>query len=160
MRERILKFSFYFIFLNFYFFFLNSTSKKIVIEIGSDKLLVDLAISVNEKKSGLMFKKKLKDTNGMLFLYDNPDIKHFWMKNTYLHLAIFFIDSNNKVSEFHIGQPLSEKIISSKNKVIAVLEIPSNCLTEVNLNVGDEVFWSEINTYNNNFDKNFLNCAN
>ena len=45
-----------------------------------------------------MFKKKLVDTNGMLFIYKKPKKVKFWMK-IHIFLAIIFIDNNKKIKK-------------------------------------------------------------
>ena len=88
-----------------------------------------------------MWKKKLIKSSGMLFLYKKPQIVNIWMNNTFIPLDIIFIDKNKKVSSIKQGKPLSRKIISSDEKVIAVLELPKNCSKKISLNIGDELEW-------------------
>ncbi len=88
-----------------------------------------------------MWKKKLINSSGMLFLYKKPQIVNMWMHNTFIPLDIIFIDENKKVLSIKAGDPLSNKIISSNKKVIAVLELPKNCSKKIGLNVGDKLDW-------------------
>ena len=66
---------------------------------------------------------RLLDINGMFFLYKTPKIINMWMHNTKIPLDIIFIDQFNKVISINYGKPFSKKIISSKVKAIAVIEI-------------------------------------
>ena len=55
--------------------------------------------TTNEKNKGLMYrKKKLKDNEGMLFIYSNPQKIKMWMKNTYIPLDVLV--PGRYVSEF------------------------------------------------------------
>ena len=152
---RILKFKFFLIFCLIPFFFLNSSQKSIKIKIGSNSLLVKLAETEKEKNDGLMFKRSLKDTNGMLFIYKNPRIVNFWMKNTFIPLAIIFIDESKRVKKIELGNILSEDIISSQQPVIAVLEIPIYCFNILDLELGDKIYWDKSLDKS---DKNIFPC--
>ncbi len=41
-----------------------------------------------------MWRKHLAWNEGMLFVYKESAIRYFWMKNTFIHLDIAFIDRN------------------------------------------------------------------
>ncbi len=96
------------------------------------------------KSEGLMWEEKLHNYEGMLFLYEEPQIINIWMHNTYIPLDIIFINQDKKVVSIKNGLPLSKQIISSGKKVIAVLEIPKNCSEKINLTIGDRISWEFI----------------
>ncbi len=58
---------------------------------------LELAITPEEIPRGLMFRPALPEDRGMLFLFDEPAPKQFWMKNTYVALDIIFLDGSGKV---------------------------------------------------------------
>ena len=91
-----------------------------------------------------MWKKSLINSSGMLLLYNEPQVVNIWMHNTFIPLDIIFIDENKKVLAIKTGNPLSKKIISSKQKVIGVLELPKNCSQKLSLSVGDKLDWDFI----------------
>lgn len=104
-------------------------------------LHVYFASTKESRKRGLMWKKRLIKSSGMLFLYNKPQIVNMWMHNTLIPLDVIFIDENKKVLSIKDGNPLSKKVISSDKKVIAVLELPKNCSTKLRLNIGDKLNW-------------------
>ncbi len=59
------------------------------------RLTVELAVSDVQKKMGLMERRRLSDSAGMLFIYDSiqPEDAGFWMYRTRLPLDIAFLDS-------------------------------------------------------------------
>jgi uncharacterized protein len=68
---------------------------------GSDtaRLLTELATRVDQQTLGLMERRHLADTAGMLFLYpdDQSDSAGFWMFRTRIPLDIAFIDSTGTI---------------------------------------------------------------
>lgn len=88
------------------------------------KFNVEFARSEAEKATGLMFRERLADDEGMLFMWNTSSLRQFWMKNTLINLDILFIDSDYRV--VHIeesAQKGSLRIISSLLPVQYVLEI-------------------------------------
>ncbi len=68
------------------------TSGKAKAEVGAE-----VALSDDEKRRGLMCRKKLPDGSGMLFPYEKPVSGGFWMFNTYIDLDILYIAQNGTV---------------------------------------------------------------
>ena len=68
---------------------------------GSDtlRLLTELATRTDQQTLGLMERRHLADTAGMLFLYpdEQPDSAGFWMFRTRIPLDIAFMDSTGTV---------------------------------------------------------------
>ncbi len=106
-------------------------------------LLVKTAVDNKSHKNGLMRIKKLKNYNGMLFIYNSPQIVKFWMHETFIPLDIVFIDEENVIISVKEGIPLDKKLISSETDIIAVLEIPKGCAKKLKIKKGEKVFWME-----------------
>ena len=88
------------------------------------KFNVEFARSEAEKATGLMFRERLADDEGMLFMWNTSSLRQFWMKNTLINLDILFIDSDYRVVHIEEGaQKGSLRIISSLLPVQYVLEI-------------------------------------
>ena len=88
------------------------------------KFNVEFARSEAEKATGLMFRERLADDEGMLFMWNTSSLRQFWMKNTLINLDILFIDSDYRV--VHIEKSAkkgSSRIFSSIFPVKYVLEI-------------------------------------
>lgn len=58
---------------------------------------VELACTPDERQRGLMHRKSLGATNGMLFIFERTDNHSFWMKNTFIPLDMIHIDTNKQV---------------------------------------------------------------
>lgn len=101
----------------------------------------EVADSPNDWKIGLMFRKKMKTNEGMLFIFPEEQYLSFWMKNTYLKLAIIFIDSDKKVIDVFYPEPLSTNSIVPSKPSKYVLEILSNVAKEIKVKRGDKVLF-------------------
>jgi hypothetical protein len=58
---------------------------------------VELARTGQEHGRGLMYREHLDADAGMLFLYENEDIRTFWMRNTLIPLDMIFISGDHRV---------------------------------------------------------------
>ncbi len=61
------------------------------------RLVLELALTDQEKATGLMFRDKLAADHGMLFVFERDDILTFWMKNTLMPLDIVWFDAGGRI---------------------------------------------------------------
>ncbi|MEL6598255.1 MAG: DUF192 domain-containing protein [Pseudomonadota bacterium] len=92
---------------------------------GTVTFAVEVADEPEERMQGLMFRRTMPQFNGMLFLWDTPGPRSFWMRNTFLPLDILFLDQQGVVQHIHENAiPGDETSIPSRSDAItAVLEI-------------------------------------
>jgi len=121
------------------------TNVYIVNEGKTNLIFAELAVTEEEKERGLMFRKTLETNKGMLFIFDKPSYVNFWMKNTYLPLAIIFIDENYMVSDVFYPKPLSTGLVSSSKRTLYVLEILKNTSLNLNIKRGAKIILGNIN---------------
>ncbi|WP_172795253.1 DUF192 domain-containing protein [Polycladidibacter hongkongensis] len=106
----------------------------------------EVAKSPSERARGLMYRQQLAPNAGMLFVFEDAGPQTFWMKNTYLPLDLLFIDAQRRVHHIAANAvPFSEKIISSRGDVVAVLEINGGLAKKLGIRVGDRVDWGADN---------------
>lgn len=92
--------------------------------LGKATLEAELAISLKEIATGMMFRRELADNAGMLFIYPIVSDVAFYMKNTYIPLSCAYIDSEGIIQEIYDMKPLSEESIASKSdKIRFILEV-------------------------------------
>lgn len=69
------------------------------IEIGGKKLEVEIADSQEKAAYGLMYRRSLKENEGMLFVFPSPQPLSFWMKNTFVDLSVAYFSESKILSE-------------------------------------------------------------
>jgi len=63
------------------------------------RLTLELALTDQEKATGLMHRDSLAADRGMLFVFDTDDILAFWMKNTLMPLDVVWFDATGRVAD-------------------------------------------------------------
>ena len=58
---------------------------------------IELATTSAQQAKGLMFRAHLEENRGMLFIFEDDQIRTFWMKNTLIPLDMIFIDKEFQV---------------------------------------------------------------
>ena len=107
---------------------------------GRKTISAEIALSQPEQEQGLMFRKRMGDDEGMLFVYRRPQDITMWMRNTYLSLDMLFIGADGRIAHIVEGaEPLSERIISSGGRAQSVLELKAGTVRRLGLAAGDRV---------------------
>jgi len=104
---------------------------------------VELAKTKEEREKGLMFREKLDENKGMLFIFEKEGFHGFWMKNTLIPLDIIWMNSEGKIVYIkENAQPckgmLCPVFIPGK-KAKYVLEINAGKVKELGIKVGDQI---------------------
>ena len=84
---------------------------------------VQVAASFDQRMTGLMFRKEMPQHEGMLFVFDQPTVQCFWMKNTYLPLTAAFVADDGTIVNLADMKPLTEASHCSAKPVRFVLEM-------------------------------------
>ena len=69
-----------------------ATAARPWVEIGGERYAVELALDDRSRAQGLMFRTRLPERQGMLFVHDRQDWQAYWMKNTRIPLDILYFD--------------------------------------------------------------------
>jgi uncharacterized membrane protein (UPF0127 family) len=107
---------------------------------GRHQFSAEVARTGREQERGLMFRTSLRMDHGMLFVFRASEPIRMWMKNTYVPLDMIFISGQGKVVGFHQhAVPLSERVISSGEPALAVLELNAGTAARIELARGDTI---------------------
>lgn len=96
------------------------------ISIGKVDLCVELALTKAEKAKGLMYRRKLTDTDGMLFIWKKEEKRCMWMKNTFIPLDLGFFREDMSLIEMKNLFPKSTKSVCSSEPAKYALELPKD----------------------------------
>lgn len=64
---------------------------------GAPTFCLEQACDAQAQARGLMFRRSLAATAGMIFIFDADAPRAFWMKNTYIPLDMIFVGSDLRV---------------------------------------------------------------
>ena len=140
---------FKFIYLTFNFFlisFYTFSNEKIEVSIYNKNITfnVEVAKTIEERRIGLMYRKKLLNNEGMLFIFPREKIIQLWMKNTYIPLDVIFISENKVIVDIKKNmEKLSETIVKSKVKSRYALEFNAGLINKLDIKIGDKVLFNE-----------------
>jgi len=85
---------------------------------------VEIADDSSSRARGLMFRRRMPETSGMLFIFPDMRQPSFWMKNTLIPLDMLFLDEKGQVVDIHnMAMPQDLTTITSSHPTKAVLEI-------------------------------------
>jgi len=115
----------------------------------SDSLLgtfdIETADTEYKRTTGLMYRKKMKDNQAMLFVFGEEAPRWFWMHNTYIPLDIIYLDKNRKiVSVQKNAKPLDDTSLPSNKPAQYVLEVKAGVYDRLGLQPGDSLAVSKI----------------
>ena len=72
---------------------------------SSQKLKIRLALTEEEKAQGLSRVKSLPENEGMIFVYSEPQVLNFWMKDCYISLDMLWLDSDGTIKQIAENVP-------------------------------------------------------
>jgi uncharacterized membrane protein (UPF0127 family) len=99
----------------------------------------EIAAAAAQREKGLMFRKELKDGEGMLFIFPSDRVLSFYMKNTIIPLSIAFINKEGIIAEIHDMEPLTLRPVQSSRSLRYALEVPRGWFRRENITPGDKI---------------------
>lgn len=109
----------------------NDTITSIFIEIAEDDY---------SREKGLMYRRNIPDTVGMLFVFPDEDYHSFWMKNTPSPLDILYVDGFGKIVRIYENtEPYSEESIPSGEMAQYVVEVKGGFCSVHHITTNDRI---------------------
>ena len=143
----MMHFKFKYLIFNFFLIsFYTFSNEKIEVSIYNKNITfnVEIAKTIEERRTGLMYRKKLLNNEGMLFIFPREKIIQLWMKNTYIPLDVIFISENKVIVDIKKNmEKLSETIVKSKVKSRYALEFNAGLINKLDIEIGDKVLFNE-----------------
>jgi len=137
------------VFISIFFLFhrniIESKLKKIeninFVEIGGQKIKIEIAYTPEMQEKGLSGRKEIKENEGMLFIFKNSGKYPFWMKDMNFPIDIIWLDQDKKIIFFKenvLPNTFPETFVSEKEAKY-VLEVISGFSQKNNLKIGEIV---------------------
>jgi len=104
------------------------------------KIDIELAENDDERMQGMMYRKTMDDSKGMLFIFQQEEPQSFWMKNTIMPLDIIYVNSRKEIVKiFKNTTPFSEKSLPSEKPATYVVEVGGGFTDRYGIKEGDMI---------------------
>lgn len=113
------------------------------IESDAPSVNVLIANTPTTRSQGLAVLKLLQENQGMLFIFDEPGVYPFWMKNMHFSIDILWLNEQKEIVYIHeSAQP--EDYPTSYNPqtdALYVLEVVDGFVQKHGIEIGDRIQW-------------------
>ena len=103
---------------------------------GMHRIHAQVAQTPRQREVGLMHRKEMPAAEGMLFVFEQPAMQCFWMKNTLLPLTAAFVADDGTIVNLADMQPLQETSHCSARPVRYVLEMNQGWFAQRHVKAG------------------------
>ncbi|MES2953754.1 MAG: DUF192 domain-containing protein [Patescibacteria group bacterium] len=112
--------------------------KRTALRIGSTLVSAIVADTPAVREHGLSGRALLRENEGMLFVFERPDLYAFWMKDMLFSIDIIWMDTNGRVVD--IAANLSPKtypeLFAPREKAQYALEVPAGFAARHRVEIG------------------------
>lgn len=112
---------------------------RIQLNAGIHVIRAELANTPESRMQGLMFRKTLGTSEGMLFVFDEAQRQCMWMRNTYVPLSVAFIDANGAILNVEDMEPLTENSHCAAGDAKFALEMNKGWFASRGLKAGTRI---------------------
>ncbi|WCM86223.1 DUF192 domain-containing protein [Acidovorax sp. NCPPB 3576] len=110
--------------------------QRVELGAGMHRIDAQVAVSPQERQIGLMHRKEMPQQEGMLFVFEEPAVQCFWMKNTILPLTAAFVADDGTVVNLADMKPQTEDSHCSEKPVRYVLEMNQGWFSKKGIKAG------------------------
>ena len=105
--------------------------------LGAHEVVAEIARTPIEHQVGMMWRTNMAELAGMIFIFDEPGRRSFWMRNTLVPLDIAYLAPDGTLLEVHAAQPRNETPLpSDSDRVQFVLEMRQGWFQQHNVKPG------------------------
>jgi uncharacterized membrane protein (UPF0127 family) len=109
---------------------------RIKLSAGIHLIDVQLAVTPQQQARGLMFRREMRQNEGMLFVFEQPSKQCFWMKNTLLPLTAAFVADDGTIINLENMAPQTTNPHCSAKPVRYVLEMNQGWFAKQGIKAG------------------------
>jgi len=106
---------------------------------GIHVIHAEIANTEDERRQGLMYRTELPGNDGMLFVFEAPDVQCFWMRNTLLPLSIAFIADDGTVVNIEDMAPQTDDAHCARKPVRYALEMAQGWFAQHGVKAGNTI---------------------
>ncbi|QXL84875.1 DUF192 domain-containing protein [Comamonas sp. NLF-1-9] len=112
---------------------------RVALQAGIHRIDAQVAASAQQRQIGLMHRRQMPEHEGMLFVFEEPGVQCFWMKDTLLPLTAAFIADDGRIVNLADMQPQTEDAHCSDKPVRYVLEMNQGWFARKGLKSGSRL---------------------
>lgn len=114
------------------------------VELKGQRFIVEIAADPASRQRGLMFRDRLEEGHGMLFIHTSEELQAFWMKNTRIPLDILYFDRQRRLVSVAARVPPCGAgdacpAYPSRGRALYTLEINAGVASTLGVAPGDEL---------------------
>lgn len=109
---------------------------RVKLQAGMFQIDAQLAQTPQQRSIGLMNRREMAAHEGMLFVFEQPSVQCFWMKNTLLPLTAAFISDDGTIVNLADMAPQTTQSHCSTKPVRFVLEMHQGWFAKKNMAAG------------------------
>ena len=106
---------------------------RVKLQAGMYQIDAQLAATPEQRAIGLMYRQDMPQHEGMLFVFEKPQVLCFWMKNTLMALTAAFIADDGTIVNLADMKPQTTNSHCSKKPVRYVLEMKQGWFAQKNI---------------------------
>ena len=105
--------------------------------LGSEELAAEMALTLEQERTGMMFRTNITDTDAMIFVFPFPQRASFWMKNCPESISAAYIDPEGVIQEIHhLEKQDTNAVTAATDNIKYVLETSDGWFTRHHVNTG------------------------
>jgi uncharacterized protein len=109
---------------------------RVELSAGMHRIDAQVAHTPGQRTIGLMFRKEMPLHEGMLFVFEQPSVQCFWMKNTFLPLTAAFVADDGTIVNLADMKPQTTESHCSAKPVRYVLEMNQGWFAKKGIKAG------------------------
>ena len=113
--------------------FIHQKTQKVIFNAA-----IEVVLTTAAQEQGLMYRKSLPDSAGMLFVFQVSEPLAFWMRNTIIPLDLIYADPEKRIVKIiRNAKPYSEEQLLSVKPAMYVVEMNAGFAEKHGLREGD-----------------------
>ena len=113
--------------------------QRVKLSAGMNVIDAQLALTPEQRQTGLMLRKEMPQHEGMLFVFEHPSQQCFWMKNTVLPLTAAFVTDDGTIVNLADMKPQTMDAHCSAQPVRYVLEMNQGWFAKKAIKAGSKL---------------------